>query len=431
MYSPLVIDKLLFNAKKQGLKFQIRSVDESRSITEKLTTDVKARKDFGITIAPDGTRKFHGLSDRENEFITSETILCRYNFRYCADRYLYSQQDPGEGTSKGIDISVLWPSQERALRLIGERQEECYRELKRTAVDGAKGFTSGIRSAWHKTRQQGATDFARKLQAHRMIFKKFTRSIAASLDDVKKNELYTRDKIWYDNLPFWFQYPLKYDVKATQLSLENIESSITYQQANQQSGVGTSQQFDFVHMTEVGLWPNAWRLEFDLIPAIPNSVNTMLIWESTASGRGDDNFWYVFTENIRKKVAGYGSWLYIFTPCYINQSKNRLPAPDDWRPREETQDYARLVEETSQEWAGEKIIPTRHHLYWWEMEYARNDEQGTLAIFFSNFPNTPEQSFQYNAQSALPVRVIESMRSKSMLGMPYDLTFRQQNRIAI
>ena len=64
MYSPLVIDKLLFNAKKQGLKFQIRSVDESRSITEKLTTDVKARKDFGITIAPDGTRKFHGLSDR-------------------------------------------------------------------------------------------------------------------------------------------------------------------------------------------------------------------------------------------------------------------------------------------------------------------------------------------------------------------------------
>ena len=399
MYSEAVVDRTLHELAQQGHKFQARSVDESLSVTERLT------KVFN------GGKWKRQLSESEAAFIKSEILLCKHDFRYFL-RYAYTELDASEGG--GVGPAQLWQSQERALEIIAKREDECLLEIDK------HGFTQGIRGVWHKTRQQGATSLLRLITAQRMCLYRHTRALAASLDQDKIHELYKRDHIWLDNLPFFLIPKIQYDTKAQQIYFENLKSGIIYQQANQQAGVGTGQQFDMSHITEVALWPLAERLEFDLLPAIPQARSTFFGMESTANGR--DNFWCEFTENVRHRREGFSQWIYSFTPWYINSKKNRLPAPDDWRPNEITQQHADLIERTSSEFAGTTIRPHVNNLYWWETEYLKNKEMGSLAVFFSNYPATPEQSFQYSAAAALPIETIEWMRANSINGMPYELS---------
>jgi hypothetical protein len=250
-----------------------------------------------------------------------------------------------------------------------------------------------------------------------MILFKNTRCFAASTDDSAVHELYVRDKVFLDNLPCFMQPKLEFDVKDQHISFELLTSRLVYQKANQQSGVGTGRQFDVSHGTEIALWPFAERLEFDFFPAIPQSPRVFVGFESTANGRG--NFWHTFTENIRLKRDGYSNWIYSFTPWYIEPTKWRRAAPTDWSPAPLTEEHAELIANSSHEYCGRKITPTRDQLFWWETErelYRKND---SLHVFLTNFCATPQQSFQHSTRSALPIDTIEWMRSNAILGMPY------------
>lgn len=419
MYSPNVVERNLHQLQSKGVKFTPRSISDSLTITDKLTRKLYTE---------DGELKKGllnwkaGLTQNEIEFCNSEAILCKMDFRYWANRYGYAEKDASEGG--GVGPAKFWPSQERALEQISKREEENYRELAK------HGFTEGIRGVWHKTRQQGATALMRLINGHRMTLYKHTRCIAASLDEDKVLELYKRDKIVLDNLPFFLRPRFKYDTKAENITLEWFKSTVMYQQANQQAGVGTGQQFDISHMTEVGLWALAARLQFDFLPAVPQALTTFVAFESTANGRY--NWWHEFTESVRGRDQGFERWLYVFTPWYINHNKNRLNAPEGWEPADMTKEHAEVIERTSIEFAGQTIRPNRNQLYWWESEYKLNKKMGTLNIFFTNYPATPEQSFQHHADSALPVDVLDWMRSTSIMGKPYNLelsTHEQRNSV--
>jgi hypothetical protein len=400
MYSPAVIDKVLWLKQRGGLSFERRSVEFSVGAAEKLS---KLNRPY---------------TSEEQAFVRSETILTRYDFRYWAERYGWREIDSEQGG--GIGLSDFWPSQERALEQIAQQEEQNYEQFQK------HGFADGVRGVWHKTRQQGATALLRLIAGHRLSCYSNIRAIAASLDDTKIREIYKRDKIWYDNLPAFLKPQIQYDVKDSHLSFAKLKSAITYQQANQEAGIGTSQQFDIWHMTEVALWDNPWRLEFDFLPAVPRSINTFGAFESTANGRGEGNFWYEFTESVRKREEGFESWIYVFTPWYLNSNKNRKAAPFDWSPNELTVEHAELIERTSAEFCGRTVHPSRDQLYWWESEYKRNKRLGTLNIFLTNYPATPEQSFQHSAHAALPLETIERMRTRARMPMLYAVECEQR-----
>lgn len=413
MYSPLIVDQSLHALTKKGLAFERRTLDERLTRTKALSKRVDSNGNIN-------------LSGPEKEFVRSEILLCRHDFNYFCSAYGMIEKDAVEGG--GVGISPFWPSQVRALELISQRQEQSHAEFQKY------GKALGICLNWHKSRQQAATATLRLISGHRMIFYKHTRAIAASLDSDKVHELYRRDKVLFDNLPFFLKLSMDSrdggnDVKDSQIRLAKVASEVTYQQANQVAGVGTGAQFDVSHMTEVGLWPDAWRLLFDFLPAVPKSPSTFVGWESTANGRGELNFWYQFTESVRKKEPGFEHWVYIFTPCYVNSNKNWAIPPDPWEPNETTKEYAELVEKTSAEFSGSAFHPGKEHLYWWESEYKQNKKLGTLAVFFTNYPATPEQSFQYNSMSALPIETLEWMRSSATLpGMPYSYSLTAPSR---
>ena len=405
MYSPLIVEQKIFALQKRGITVERRSVDEVKTITARLQKKYEESKGQAA------------LTPRESDFIKNEQRLCRLDFRYWALRYGFIELDTSVSTTGGTGvIPEFWPSQERALDLIAKREEESYREL------AEHGFTDGIMAVWHKTRQQFATATMRLITGHRMSLHRGTRAIAASLDDTKVGELYKRDHIWLDNLPWFLKPELQFDVKNGGMTFDKLKSTITYQQANQEAGVGTGQQFDISHMTEVALWPDPWRLQFDFMPAVPKSVSTFVAFESTANGRGQYNFWHQFTESIRKREEGFERWVYIFTPWFLNSNKNRLIAPEGWEPNEAAKEHAELIENTSAEFTGgETYRVGKNQLYWWQNEQSQAKKLGTLNIFYTNYPATPEQSFQHSAMAALPIDTIEYMRSTSLMGMPYNL----------
>lgn len=410
MYSPLIADRRINAAIKQGMKLRPKPVEDSIAISEKLQKLIDDNPDNikNPRAPPLPSRAF--TSD-ENEFMRSEAMLCRLDFNYFVARYGNIELDASTGG--GIGPMTFWASQKRALELISKREEEIQERFAKT------GFSDGILTVWHKSRQLGATAIMRLVNAHRMIFYRNTRALAASLDDTKIHELYVRDTVILDNLPFFLRPKVEFDVKDSHIGYEILKSRLSYQKANQQAGIGTGQQFDISHCTEVALWPYAGRLKFDFLPAVPQSPNTFVAFESTANGRG--NFWHEFTENIRQKAFGFGHWLYIFTPWYIESAKYRRPAPEDWTPHQVTIAHAEMVKRTSFEFTGRHVDLTRDQLFWWESEREMYRKDGDLHVFLTNYCATPEESFQHSTSSALPIECIEQMRNSAIMGMPYSV----------
>jgi hypothetical protein len=376
-------------ALEKALNIRIRQ----RSVAE--VDDFRLRLEQLLDDKGNLTRK---LMQEELDFIRDERFLSKCSFRYWADRYATFQKDGSEGG--GVGRVKFWHSQEAALRIISQIDLNNWEaKIRGESVDG-------ICVVMHKARQLGATALSRTLGVHKHTNYQHIRGMAASIDDDKIMELYDRDKLCIDNLPFYLRPNIGYDVKASHLYFDKLDSRILYQQSRQQSGLGQGRQFDFAHLTECAFWPYPNMIELDFFPALPLGINTMCILESTANGMG--GWWYDFTEDVRRGLQR--RWHYIFAPWYIEPRKNRAHPPLDWNPSDMTMKHARKVYETSREYTGKDILLEREQLYWYETERAAALRRGKLNLFLTNYCATPEESFQHTGNSQFSVETLERIR---------------------
>lgn len=437
MYSPEIIERRLYQAKKAGLAFRRLPRDTSIDIAQKLERLRFGRDNKPL---PDG-HLIRPLNAQEQAHIESERLISKCDFEYWAVRYAQIEIDPGVGSGEirvvgadellgaipnsqenkppafigKIGPTPFMPSQARFLQLIGRRERECQEELAKY------GFTEGIFSYAHKVRQVGITQIWLEMLLHRMNFWWGTRAHAASLDAIRVGEIFKRFHIMLDRLPFW-QMPRIYpDVKDTEVGFEQpISSRFTVEAENAEQGIGTGSQNDFSAMTEVALWKYPGQIGFSYIPSLPKAISTFHVEESTSHVKGDE--WNVATEGARHKRRGFELFVYVFIPWYMNFAKYRANVPDSWSPAEHTQRHAELIEKTSPEFFdGKTIRPNRSQLYWWESARARYVRAGELAAFLASYPATPEQSFQNLNQGALPVEFIEYMETRYKDPISYDV----------
>ena len=404
MYSALIADRRLHAAVKQT---QIKAIRRPKAYCLEVTENLSR-----LRLDPEGNplpnrQLARPLNRDEQDFISSEALICKCDFTYWLERYYPVEIDPGV-SDKLLDKKIgvpadLLESQRRIISAWGKREEECYRQFAK------EKFTTGIDSLIIKCRQILATTTSRGACLHRMLFWPGTRAFAASLDDDRISELYTRDGISLDHL-VWFQKPeLTVEKQNTQRKMASpINSRIDYQAENQVNGIGTGSQYDVSHLTEVPLWKLPGKISFSFTPSLPKAVSTLCIQEGTSFGKGD--YWHEITESTRKRYSGFENYTYIFVPWYCNMMKYRANVPDSWQPTKETIDHAELIERTSPEFFdGKTIHPNRSQLYWWQTTRAQHLRKGELATFYTNYPATPEQSFQNFSQGALPAEVIEAM----------------------
>jgi hypothetical protein len=340
-------------------------------------------------------------------FIRNERVMCRFNFRYWAERYGTLAKDGG-GIGK---FTNPWESQEILLRFIAKIEESIMDAFERgEPIDG-------ILVVLAKARQLGATAIGRLLLMHRLTLQNNRRAMSASVDDDKIQELYDRDKLIYDSLPFWLKPALKYDEKRQHIHFEASDSRSLYQVSSQKSGLGVGRQFDCAHLTELSTWNDAYKVELDFFPTLPQSLSTLGILESTAYGRG--NWWHDFTERVRKNASP--RWRYLFIPWYAEASKYRRQPPPDWQPNEVSLLHAQKVFDTSEEFVGHPVMLARENLYWYESTRAEYQQGNNLAFFLTNYCSTPAESFQHSGQSAFSPELLEELRLHASPGEPLEI----------
>lgn len=392
-----------------GIKLHRYSPEESWELVAYLNRLDSERKLY------DGSGNF--TRTEYKEFARNEQVLFQQDFYYSL-RYMVIERDGVEGGGVGPFSQTFWESQQILLDLIAKLEEknEDYFE---------RGYPcDGILIADNKGgRQLGHTMIARAIICHRLIGWPPTRAMSASVDEDKVQELYTRDKLIIDNLPFFLKptgwgEQAGYDKKASHIQFgDDHGSRILYQNGRQQSGIGTGRQFDVAHLTEVSQFPYPRQIELDFLPTLPQSPQTFCLLETTPQGR--KNWWAAFSERVRQ--GKMSRWSYIFVPWYAEPKKYRMHAPDDWRPNEQTMQMAWKVLNTSKEFTGKQITLDRSHLKWWETMYNEAMENNSLNLFLSNYSYTPQMSFQHTTQSAISPEVLDSMRSTTTQGIAYEL----------
>lgn len=365
-----------------------------------------------------GPELMANLTAEERAFIRNERVMCMLSFKYFC-HYAVIQRDGGGVCS----FDHPWESTKILLKFIASIEEELHDHIIRGEMtpyvmpEQTKPAVPGILIANNKSRQMASTTIGRLITMHRVITQGQRRALAASVDDDKIQEMYDRDKLIYDNLPFYLKPELKYDEKRAHIHFDGLNSRILYQVSSQKSGVGTGRQIDIHHLTELSTWTNPQAVELDFFPAIPRSIHTFGWEESTPYGRG--NWWHVWTENVRK--GRVDRWRYKFIPWYAELSKYRALPPEDWRPSEVSLLHAQKVHDTSAAMVGHTVMLPRENLYWWEITRQMHKDGGKLNFFYTSYAATPEESFQHASVSAFAADFLEDMRLRTHPGQTYEI----------
>lgn len=368
---------------------------------------VQQRKvDLAKLVNEDG-EFLRALTVDEKAFIRNEQLLCAIDFHYWLQRYAHLLLDQGGLGS----FSEPWESQLILLRVIADLEDKMVEAAQRgEPVDGILIYL-------HKARQLGATAIGRAISVHAMIARKHTRAMAASVDEDKVLELYDRDKLIIDNLPFYLKPSIGFDEKAQHIFLDKLGSRVIYQLGTQKSGLGQGRQFDVSHLTECASWPYPGIIEHDWMPTIPQSLRAFALLESTAQGRG--NWWHQSVKKLEQHRLR--RWHLVFIPWYAEARKYRATPPTDWVPSEEAMAHGQRIMETSARYVGKQVVLTPAQLYWWQSTRDEYYASNNLAVFYTNYCATIEESFQHRTKSMFAYDVLEYYRSRVFDAIPYKI----------
>lgn len=419
MYSSRVVEENLV-AFQSAMNMQLKRYDFEfiRSVVEDLKDLPIKCDDWGRPIDGDKGPFVRSPTQAEWEFINNERIICKYDFLHFFLNYSCGLiVNPKDERDQRVEpIKNLLESQRLLHSVVSKREEEIREDYKLgRAVDG-------ILVAGNKARQLGFTQYGRGASVHRALFWDDTPAVAASVDEEMVHTLYVRDQVIYENLPWWLKPRIGYDVKDAHISFADLNSSVTYFQANQKGGMGTGKTLSTVHLTEVGLWEkqagedSVKRIRFDLLPTVPQSLKTLVFFESTANGR--NNYWHKFFMDAwegRSRFTGY------FCPFYAEPAKYRLTPKEGWTPAPHTKAMIEQVERTSPAYMGYTVRLSAEQAYYWEFHYDEAKREGSLADFLANYPPTLEESFQHSGSKAFSLDALQYVRSTIRAGMPYEL----------
>lgn len=365
------------------------------------------------------------LRDEEKAYITNERLLCKFDFRYFALRYAVIELaaiegKPATGVGRIGELGFMRP-QEVLLSKLASSEERMYAAVDRGEV------VDGLRFFINKGRQLHFTAVCRILSSHRTFFWPDTLAIAASVNEDMVGELYRRDKVIFDNLPWFLRPRVEFDVKNQNFSFKPLGSSTLYHQANQHGGMGMGRMVPVAHMTEVAFWDDmvgdgttSAKLDFHLRSAVPQAINTLYLMESTSNGMG--GWWYDQVKLILDKKSTFELF---FCPWYAADKKYRRTPPEGWEPSDDTKAMLAKAKRTSPAYFnGQTIEIDKYQAYWYETEKIAMERR--LAIFLSNHPTDHIEAFQNFGNAAFGPELIDELkRGTGMLYGGYDIVTAQ------
>lgn len=234
-----------------------------------------------------------------------------------------------------------------------------------------------------KGRQQGVSTIVEALIMWWTATNKNVKSKIVAHDRETATQLYEMFRRYYDNANPIFKPQAKYNTK-TDLTFDNetttgLKSQIDVASAGN-TGVGRGQTIQWLHGSEVSLWPDGEELVAGLMQAVPLLKNTAIFIESTANGIGD-----YFHKTWQAAKKGQSVFTPVFFPWSMH-SEYRIHPPHDFTLTEEERELKQQynLDDSQLCWRREKMKefsdPDK-----FKQEYPINDVEAFLASGRSRF----------------------------------------------
>lgn len=255
-----------------------------------------------------------------------------------------------------------------------------------------------------KARQMGMSTYTEAKIFHNTISNEFKNSMIIAHEDKATQNLFAMSKLFYEALPPVIR-PMKKLSNEKALTFENpssdeeekfktpgLRSKYTVHTANTLEA-GRSNTVHNLHASEVAFFPNGNITMRGLLQSVPDTKESLVIFESTANGVGD----YFYTQ-WQRAVKGESDFIPIFLPWYTDSSYKR-----EFNSEEEKQAFINEVEHISRDSSGRKVRTEEYELKQqfdltyeqlnWRRWAIANKCNGDEDAFRQEYPSTPDEAF--------------------------------------
>lgn len=236
-----------------------------------------------------------------------------------------------------------------------------------------------------KGRQEGISTATEALMFQDAATRPMVNTLIVAHQDKATSALFRMNKLFYDCLPAAIQ-PMKKASNAKELVFENptrnpdekrrkpgLRSRVSCVTAGGK-GVGRSETFNNVHLSEFAFWTGDKMATLaGIMQAVPDSPDTMVIIESTANGFNE------FKDLWDGAVAGTNGWRAVFLPWYLEPHYRRPVEPGTVWTEEELRLKAQYQLDDEQ--------------LTWRRWCIRVNLGGSEQLFRQEYPNTPDEAF--------------------------------------
>lgn len=248
-----------------------------------------------------------------------------------------------------------------------------------------------------KARQQGVSTIVEALIYWWTTTHKGQQSKIIAHNTDTSEYLYSMFRTFYDNSLPNFQPSTKYNTR-NDITFDNennpekgLKSQIDTATA-ENSGTGRGQTVQWLHASEVALWPKGQEIVAGLMQAVPLMASTAIFLESTANGIGD-----YFHTTWQAAKRGESTFEPLFFPWNIHEEYSITP------PR-----HFRLT-------AEEKKVRKEHKLTYGQIYWRRKkllEFVGDEKRFYQEYPLTDTEAFLASGTPRFNVHKLAEMEEK-------------------
>lgn len=259
-----------------------------------------------------------------------------------------------------------------------------------------------------KARREGISTYAegRLFQASHM--NENTESVVISHEKDSGTKIFNMCKLYFECLPKQLQPMTRYASKQ-ELVFENpdpktrttnpgLRSSIEVLTAGKKD-VGRSAGFHNLHASEISSWPFAEDVIPAIVPTIPKTSKSLIIYESTA--KGVNNF---FHQEWLRAVEGESNFYPFFLAWFDLKDYRR-----EFNTKNERAIFALALNDEEKELQSVHNL-SLEQLCWRRLTIA--DLKGDVELFRQEYPATPEEAFIVSGAPIFDRRKLRQMAIK-------------------
>ena len=255
-----------------------------------------------------------------------------------------------------------------------------------------------------KARQMGMSTYTEGKLFHSTSTNEMINSSIIAHEDKATQNLFLMSKLYYEELPDVLR-PMKKQNNEKALSFENpttdefekkrnpgLRSKYSVSTANTVEA-GRSATIHNLHASEVAFYPNAKVTMTGLLQTVPDTLKSLVIFESTANGVGD----YFYTQ-WQRAMNGESDFIPVFLPWFTDKNYTRR-----FNSKAERDAFIDEVEHLSKDGEGnvvyteEKEMMMKFELTYEQLNWRRwaiaNKCNGDEDDFRQEYPSTPEEAF--------------------------------------